>query len=50
MELRHVAGLIHDIPTVAELIERIMAQAEHLIRDRLLGLLGHGETPAAKVA
>jgi nitronate monooxygenase len=34
-----VAGLIHDIPTVKELIDRIMADAERLIRDRLLGLL-----------
>jgi NADH:quinone reductase (non-electrogenic) len=45
-----VAGLIHDIPTVSELIERIMTQAEHLIRHRLLGFLGDVETPAAKVA
>jgi len=45
-----VAGLIHDIPTVAELIDRIMADAERLIRDRLMGLLGHGTMPAAKVA
>jgi len=35
-----VAGLIHDIPTCAELIERIMAEAERLIRGRLEGLLG----------
>jgi nitronate monooxygenase len=34
-----VAGLIHDIPTVKELIDRIMAQAEQLIRGRLAGLL-----------
>ena len=45
-----VVGLIHDIPTVAELIDRIMADAERLIRDRLMGLLGHRATPAAKVA
>jgi NADH:quinone reductase (non-electrogenic) len=45
-----VAGLIHDIPTVAELIDRIMADAERLIRDRLTGLLGDTSTPAAKVA
>jgi len=45
-----VAGLIHDIPTVAELIDRIMTDAERLIRDRLMGLLGHSATPAAKVA
>lgn len=34
-----VAGLIHDVPTCKELIDRIMAQAEHLIRQRLAGLL-----------
>ena len=45
-----VAGLIDDIPTVAELIDRIMAEAEQLIRVRLVGLLGHDATPAAKVA
>jgi len=45
-----VAGLIHDIPSVAELIDRIMADAERLIRGRLMGLLGQGATPAAKVA
>jgi len=45
-----VVGLIHDIPTVAELIDRIMADAERLIRDRLVGLLGNGEVPAMKVA
>jgi nitronate monooxygenase len=34
-----VVGLIKDIPTVRELIDRIMADAEHLIRGRLAGLL-----------
>jgi nitronate monooxygenase len=34
-----VAGLIHDVPTVQELIDRIMADAEQLIRQRLTGLL-----------
>jgi len=34
-----VAGLIHDIPTVKELIDRIMADAEQLIRARLTGFL-----------
>ena len=33
-----------------ELIDRIMAEAEQLIRVRLVGLLGHDATPAAKVA
>ena len=35
-----VAGLIHDIPTCQELIDRIMAGAERLIRGRLEGMLG----------
>ena len=34
-----VAGLVHDIPTVRELVERIMAEAEGIIRQRLLGFL-----------
>jgi NADH:quinone reductase (non-electrogenic) len=34
-----VAGLIHDIPSCKELIDRIMAGAETLIRQRLSGLL-----------
>ncbi|HET9948686.1 MAG TPA: nitronate monooxygenase family protein [Longimicrobiales bacterium] len=34
-----VAGLIHDVPTCKELIDRIMAQAESIIRARLPGLL-----------
>ncbi|QND75372.1 NAD(P)H-dependent flavin oxidoreductase [Tardiphaga robiniae] len=38
-----VAGLINDIPTVKELIDRIMAGAESIIRQRLTGFL---DTPA----
>ena len=34
-----VAGLIHDIPTVKELVDRIMEEAEDLIKQRLGGLL-----------
>ena len=34
-----VVGLIHDIPTCKELIERIMSEAESMIRGRLAGLL-----------
>ena len=34
-----VTGLIHDIPTCKELIDRIMAEAYELIRGRLGGLL-----------
>jgi nitronate monooxygenase len=33
-----VAGLIHDIPSVKELIDRIMSQADALITQRLAGL------------
>ena len=34
-----VAGLIHDIPTCRELIDRIMREADALIRRRLLGMV-----------
>ena len=34
-----VAGLIHDIPTCQELIDRIMAEAEDIICSRLAGML-----------
>ncbi len=33
-----VAGLIYDIPTVRELVDRIMADAERIIRERLTRL------------
>src|ERR1043166_7525157 len=43
-----VVGLIHDIPTVKELIGRIMADAERIIRQRLTGFLdGAEQRPAA---
>lgn len=35
-----VAGLIHDIPTVRELVHRIVAEAETLIRGRLSQMVG----------
>ena len=35
-----VAGLIHDIPTCKELIDRIMAEAEEIIEQRLAGFQG----------
>ena len=34
-----VAGLIHDVPTCVELVDRIMAEAEEIIRERLAGVL-----------
>lgn len=35
-----VAGLIHDVPTVKELIDRIMTEANGLIARRLAGMIG----------
>ena len=34
-----VAGLIDDVPTVADLIQRIMKQADEIIRSRLSAVL-----------
>lgn len=44
-----VAGLIHDIPSCKELIDRIMGEAEAIIRSRLMGFLD-GTGAARKVA
>jgi NAD(P)H-dependent flavin oxidoreductase YrpB (nitropropane dioxygenase family) len=41
-----VAGLIHDIPTVQALIDRIMTEAEQIIAQRLAGLVGKTAVPA----
>jgi nitronate monooxygenase len=38
-----VVGLIHDVPTVKELIDRIMAEADRIIRGRLMGFLDDAE-------
>lgn len=35
-----VAGLIHDVPTVKELIDRIVREADAIISERLVGLQG----------
>ncbi|MCK1709139.1 MULTISPECIES: nitronate monooxygenase family protein [unclassified Bradyrhizobium] len=44
-----VVGLINDIPTVKELIDRIMTEAEQIIRQRLTGFLdGTVSTVAAR--
>jgi NAD(P)H-dependent flavin oxidoreductase YrpB (nitropropane dioxygenase family) len=45
-----VVGLIHDVPTVKELIDRIMAEAETIIRGKLTGFLDAEEKPSRKVA
>ncbi len=40
------AGLIHDIPSVRDLVDRIMADAERLVRGRLTSLLApHASRP-----
>ena len=44
-----VVGLIRDVPTVKELIDRTMRDAERIIRERLVGFLD-GATTARKVA
>jgi NADH:quinone reductase (non-electrogenic) len=35
-----VAGLIHDIPSVQDLMDRIMTEAEAIIEQRLSGIVG----------
>lgn len=37
-----VQGLIHDIPSVQELIERIIEEAQDIVRERLAGMLDTG--------
>lgn len=41
-------GLIHDVPTVAALIERIISEAEAVVGDRLAGLLTASSGAAAR--
>jgi NAD(P)H-dependent flavin oxidoreductase YrpB (nitropropane dioxygenase family) len=45
-----VAGLIHDVPTVKELIDRIMVEADRIIRGRLMGYLDVESEASLKVA
>jgi len=42
-----VQGLIHDVPTVKQLVDRIVAEAEEIIDRRLARLVGRTETVAA---
>jgi hypothetical protein len=44
-----VAGLIRDVPTVKELIDRIMSEAEHIIDRRLKGFMHHAPAPQMAV-
>lgn len=43
-----VAGLIHHVPSVQELIDRIMAEAEAIITERLAGLVAADESVVRK--
>jgi NADH:quinone reductase (non-electrogenic) len=43
-----VQGLIHDIPSCAELVSRIMREAEAIIRSRLGGMLLQNSRQAAE--
>src|SRR4051794_39855386 len=43
-----VQGLIHDIPTCAELVSRIMREAESIIRSRLEGMMSGARRQAAE--
>jgi NAD(P)H-dependent flavin oxidoreductase YrpB (nitropropane dioxygenase family) len=45
-----VQGLIHDIPTVQELVDRIVAEATEIIERRLAGLVVREPRPAARRA
>jgi NAD(P)H-dependent flavin oxidoreductase YrpB (nitropropane dioxygenase family) len=45
-----VAGLIHDIPSVKELIDRIISGAEEIIAGRLAGLLSGNAAPVGRAA
>ncbi len=40
LSIGQVIGLIHDIPSCKELIEKIMADAEEIIQGRLAGMMG----------
>jgi hypothetical protein len=45
-----VAGLIHDVPTVQELIDRIMREAEEIIGQRLARFAAHSAAIAERAA
>jgi NADH:quinone reductase (non-electrogenic) len=42
-----VQGLIHDVPTCAELIHRIVREAEEIIQGRLAGMVGKRQLETA---
>jgi NADH:quinone reductase (non-electrogenic) len=43
-----VQGLIHDIPTCAELVSRIIRDAEAIMRERFEAMLSGGQRQAAE--
>jgi len=43
-----VQGLIHDIPSCAELVSRIMREAEAIVRSRLEGMVSGAQRQAAE--
>ena len=43
-----VQGLIHDIPSVKELVDRIVAEAIGIIEHRLAGVVQAAPRPAAR--
>jgi len=43
-----VQGLIHDIPTCAELVSRIMRDAEAIIQARFAGMMAGSRRQAAE--
>jgi nitronate monooxygenase len=43
-----VQGLIHDIPTTKDLVDRIISEAEDLIRGRLSGMVSSAARVAAE--
>ena len=44
-----VQGLIHDIPTCAELVSRIMREAEAIIQSRLEGMMSGQPPPSRRI-
>jgi nitronate monooxygenase len=42
-----VQGLIHDVPTCAELVHRIVREAEEIIQGRLAGMVAHRQLQTA---
>lgn len=50
MSVGQVAGLIHDIPTCAELVQRIVSDARAIITERLAGIVDEAEASGAETS